>query len=65
MTLSEKCSLWLEAAEKEHISDQTFDVLSYTLYKRYSKLPLWFRKKVPLENLRCGSTLGLNTHKGD
>lgn len=65
MTLSEKCKLWLEAAEKEHISDSTFDELSWILARRYDKLPKWFKDKVPLTNLECGTTLGLEFHKGD
>lgn len=65
MTLSEKCKLWMEAAVKEHLSDNTFDELSAILAKRYNKLPKWFTEKVPLENLKTGSTLGLFFHKGD
>lgn len=60
MTLSEKCKLWIEAAKKEHISDGTFDELSNILYKRYDKLPKWFRDKVSEENLRCGTTFDMD-----
>lgn len=63
MTLSEKCKLWLEAAERHHLSDGTFDELSAMLARSYEKLPKWFTKQVPIDNLKCGSTLGLAMHK--
>lgn len=60
MTLSEKCSLWIKAAKEEHISDETFDVLSSQLYRNYEKLPKWFTKQVSEDCLACGTTLGLD-----
>lgn len=65
MNLKTKCNLWIRAAQEEHISDETFDVLSNQLFKNYSKLPKWFRKDVPEESLYAGTTLGTPYHKGD
>jgi hypothetical protein len=63
MTLSEKCKLWIEACYKEHLTDVTFDELSYILAKRYTKLPKWFTKQVPLESLEAGTSLGTSFRK--
>ena len=64
MTLSQKCRLWLEAARRQHVTDYTFDLLSAQLANNYDKLPKWFQKQVPQENLSMGSTLGLDIHDG-